>query len=156
MFHDVLGQVVPNALAALQIRAMLQKKNHPHTQSWCCRESPTYIDFIKVNLLIWKGLRIHKGQASKQAGVSVYLSVCRRVLCVPGWFFFWSIAPLWRAAKAFGTTCRSTHHATKSCLHIIFSPLRVICNLPKHTWKLISCCCFCSCFFLNNLDLSCK
>ena len=68
---------------------------------------------------------------------SVYLSVCRRVLCVPGWFFFWSTAPLWRAAKAFGTTCRSTHHATKSCLHIIFSPLRVKCNLPKHTWKLL-------------------
>ena len=62
-------------VAALQIRAMLQKKNHPHTQSWCCSESPTYIDFIKVNLLNWKGLRIHKGQASKQEWVCICLSV---------------------------------------------------------------------------------
>ena len=45
----------------------------------------------------------------------------QHVLCVPGWFFFWSIALIWRAAKAFGTTCWSTHYETKSYLHIIDS-----------------------------------
>ena len=42
-------------------------------------------------------------------------------LCVWGWFFFWTIALIWRAAKAFGTTCLSTHHETFIYLHIIDS-----------------------------------
>ena len=66
-------RVVPNTLAVLQRWAMLQKKNHSGTQNYLQRISN--IDLRKVNLLDWNGLRIHKGQASKQEWVCICLSV---------------------------------------------------------------------------------
>ena len=102
-----------------------ERSNAPKEKSsWHTKNTPTDRQIHTHScLLAWPLCILRPFQINRLTFMkSMYVGdSLQHQLCVWGWFFFWSIALIWRAAKAFGTTCLSTHHETFIYLHIINS-----------------------------------
>ena len=93
------------------------------------------------------GNSIQSSPEPRQVRILGGLALCPML---PGWFFFWDLWSsktwtawtCWRAAKAFGTTCRSTHHATYKILfaHCFFTLASRVKRNLRNAWLRASRC----------------